>query len=245
MSKLPPPQDFTHHKSELHKRATKHHEVASSISEEQLQKELDSFEPLSWKRHEKELLEVSPQWLYKEAHSTEVDLFMYMSRFDGKNQTFVTGCYENSTLDFKLISYKRRRFRGGKWITRKDTHPNNTPLVRIYTENEPIIIIEGHHDALNAILLGLDFIMIPTATYKDATKLFDEVKNRDVIFIVEEEAAYRGMKVLADDLRHSAKSIRLKSLSAKGKVDLSDYCFSCKSINEVKNGLYSRRFNTL
>ena len=207
-----------------------------------VKREFDSFEQINLKNeeHKSEMLSMFPIYLITDADQADKDLFHAMSRYDRINHTFVTGCFDNKSLDFELISYKRRKFMNNKWSTRKSTHPNNTPLVRIFTDNEPIIVIEGQKDSLTAILLGLDFIMLPYAGYKvsDPSYLQKEVKDRKVVFLVEDEAAYKCMKNVAVQLRDTAKSILLKQLShTDTKGDLSDYVQYFNTIKEVKNGL--------
>ena len=236
MIDLPNPKEFNTHKIQL---AAPIHSTkeTESVSLQDVEEEFKAFEPVTFKRHHKELLELMPEWIYLNAHKTDVELFTSMLRYDTRNRTLVTGVYNNSDLEFKLISYKRRRFLGGKWITRKGTHPNNTPLIRVFTDDRPIYIIEGHHDTLTAILMGLDFIMIPTSGYKDAEPLRGVVTGSDIVFLVEDDKAYKSMLLLAKELSTVAKSIRLKQFSKEGKLDLSDYCFNCKDKEEVLHGL--------
>ncbi len=166
-----------------------------------------------------------------------------MCKYDSKNKTAVVGCFRNSPLKFELISYKRRRFYGKKWITRKGTHPNGTPFIRIYSDDRTVYIVEGHHDMLTAVLLGLDFIMIPTAGFKDATLIKNEVVGRDVVFIVEDRPAFLCMSKLALAIEEVASSVVLKQLVQGQKFDLSDYVMTKNSIVEVHNGLKNRQSN--
>ncbi len=167
-----------------------------------------------------------------------------MSRFDRRSNSFVVGCFENQPFDFVLLSYKWRYKDGIKWKTRAGTSPNSTPLVRIYTDNEPIYIIEGHRDSLTAVLLGLDFIMIPYAGFKlrEPGNLQKEVDGRDVIFLVEDGAAYKCMYEVAEQLKETANRIQLIELSdSDRKMDLSDFAQQYNHIQEVKDVLQTRR----
>jgi len=181
-----------------------------------------------------------PKYLLEECDKADWQLFMSMNRYDRKNNTYVIGCFNNQHLEFKLISYKWRYKDGIKWKTRAGTSPNSTPFIRIYTEHRPIYVIEGHRDAAAAVLLGLDFIMLPYAGYriKDNTFLIKEVAERRLIFLVEDEAAYKCMFSVASILKLTANYIELKCLVPHGgKVDLSDYVRRFNNIKEVINGL--------
>ena len=213
----------------------------------QLEREFNGFEPIRKEDpvHHKILLELFPKYLIESCDDADRQLFEAMSRFDRKNNTFVVGCYDNQSLNFKLISYKWRYKSGIKWKTRAGTSPNGTPFVRIYTDDEPIYVIEGHRDALTAVLLGLDFIMIPFAGFKlnETLILRNEAHNRDLVFLVEDEAAYKCMKAVATHLTKDARSIKLIALSdrAKEKVDLSDYIQQFYNKKEALDGLRNRR----
>jgi hypothetical protein len=154
----------------------------------------------------------------------------------------VAGIFNNDgdDLRFELISYKRRRMGKIKWMTRKGTHPNNMPFVRIYRDDTPIYVVEGHHDMLTAILLGLDFVMLPTAGFRDANIIKNALLDANVVFIVEDERAYHCMFGLALKIEDIARRITLVELSNKQKYDLSDFVMSKNSIEEVIDELKNK-----
>jgi len=210
------------------------------ISSEQLQSEFDRFERLDItnSKHKEELLSVVPYWLYDQAHKADLELFKAITRYDRKNQTLVVGWYKNSLLDFEIVTFKRRRLNGGKWINRKGTRPNQTAFSRIYEDLKSVYIVEGAHDALTAILLGLNFIAIPTTSYKNYKELNEQITPDDeVIFICEDIAGYKAMKELS--LHINARKLSLKSFVTKRdeKMDLSDFAKEKNSIKEVLNAL--------
>ena len=212
--------------------------TANDISLEALKEEFYSFERIDFKNdsHRKELNEMFPDWLILQSSERNLKRFMAMSRYDRKNNTFIGGCFENTPEYCNLVSLKKRRMSIGKWITRKGTHPNSSLFIIIYPDGEPIYLIEGIHDSLTAVLLGINFVMIPYAGYRntDPSHLKREVVARDVIFLVEDAAAYKCMKRLAVLMQDSAKSIKLKHLgNINRKIDLSDYVKKFKSIKEV------------
>lgn len=208
------------------------------ISSEQLQEEFDKFESidLSNPKHYEELLNVVPEYLLKEANEADIKLFMSCTRYDNQNQTLVAGWYKNALFDFEMITYKRRRLHGGKWINRKGTHPNSTVFNRIFDDTKPVYIVEGARDALTSILLGLNFIAIPTTSFKNIEAIQSLIKPDDeVIFICEDLAGYRAMKYLASAIPNSRLVTFVKSKDEK--IDLSDYVNSCKTIEGVHNAI--------
>ena len=213
--------------------------VKITIAPEQIAREFNYFETINIHDpdHYKELLQVTEPWLMEQANPNDWKLFHSMSRYDRQLQIFVTGCY---TSKHQLISFKHRRnWKNDKWTTRKDTHPNDKAYPRIYTEDQPIFIVEGHRDCLNAILLGLDFIMLPTASYRDKDSILkQETTNRDIIFLVEDNQAYKAMRPLAEEIAQTAQSVRLKNyIKDESKTDLSDYIKQFSNKKEVLDAL--------
>lgn len=247
MIDLPNSKGFQNYQAPISQFSNQSKKIEETIPLEQLVAEFDSFEKLTFSNrfHRDELTEICPFWLYKQADSSDLDLFQAMTRFDDGSKTLITGCYETNDIDFNLISYKYRRLGKIKWCTRKSTHPNAFPFIRIFSNKEPIFIVEGHHDALTAILLGLDFIMLPTASFKNQDLFAEELNNREVVFIVEDSQAYYCMLTIAQQLTQHAKKIELIQLQKKQKMDLSDFCFLHRDIEEVQNGLRNYRQNTI
>jgi len=175
---------------------------------EQLEKEFNSFERIDLDdvTHKEVLRTLFSDYLIDSTNEADRQLFLSMSRFDRRHSTFVTGCFDNeSTEEFRLISHKPQMKDGVKWKTRAGTSPNSTPLVRIFTDDGTIYFIEGHRDALTAILLGLDFVMIPYAGYKaaDPSYLQNEVAGREVVFLVEEKAVLAVEEVFLEVKKNS------------------------------------------
>jgi hypothetical protein len=209
---------------------------------EQVEKEFNGFEAIDMSdpEHQEELQVLFPNFLLKTCDDADWQLFQSMGRYDRNNHLFVTGCFENQDMKFKLISYKWRYKDNTKWKTRAGTSPNGNLFIRIFSEDRPVYAVEGHRDGLTAVLLGLDFIMIPYAGFKlrDIVLLKKEVSGRKVVFLVEDKAAYNCMKDVAVHLTDTAKRILLKELSHTGpKIDLSDYVQHFNTIKEVENGL--------
>jgi len=207
-----------------------------SLSSEQLLKEFDRFERLNINNpsHKDEVMNVIPFWLYETAQKEDLELFLYVARYDSYNKILVSGWFDNSLLDFELITYKRRRLNGGKWVNRKDTHPNQTIFHRIYDDTKAVYIVEGARDSLTSILLGLNFIAIPTTTFKNV-ELIKEVTTgyNEIIFICEDLTGYKAMKSLSEFIPNSRMVTFVKDKTQK--IDLSDFVMGCNSIDEVLN----------
>lgn len=185
--------------------------------------------------YKKEALALSPLWLWSEASKDDLNYFKKLTSFDALNKTIIIKIF-NSTGE--LISFKRRRFNGVKWITAKGTKPNKTTIIRILNNEDPIYIIEGHHDALTAILLGINFIMISTSSYR----LFNEnelqvISSRDVVFLPDlqldkEDPSIETMHLLANQIVEISNNVFVGSfvqvVEANNishdlkKIDLSD-----------------------
>jgi len=227
------------------------------ISREQLQNEFNRFEKInpSNPKHKEELLSICPYWLYDTAQKENAELFLRVTRFDSRNNTLVAGWYKtalpsyhfseididsgfNFERDFEIVTYKRRRLNGGKWINRKDSKPNSIAFSRVYSDDKPVYVVEGARDALTSILLGLNFVAIPTTSYKNIEDMRAYIKPYDeVIFICEDMQGYKAMKLLSESIE--AHSIVLKTFVTKQdeKIDLSDFVMSCKCLEEVQNAI--------
>jgi len=214
---------------------------------EQVAREFDDFEAINFANsdHKKALMELFPAYLLEQRNQVDWELFVAMNRYDNKSRTLITGCFDNSSLEeMKIISYKYRYKNGIKWKTRAGTSPNSTPFVRICSDYDNIYIIEGHRDALTAILLGLDLVMIPTASFhlRDSTYLQNEIRNRNVVLLVEDESAYKCMRLIANSLSKNASRILITDLSVdESKLDLSDFVQNFQSIGEAVYELRSQR----
>jgi len=225
---------------EIERQKRREREEEARIIEE-ARREFDAMERVNLHNphHLVELNAVAPFWLYSQATVQDRAMFLDMVRYDRFNATLVTACIDGNARDFRFIGYKwrRRTFSDGrisKWHARKGTHPNRHPFIRIQRNDGPIYIVEGHHDALTAILMGLDFVMIPTAAYQGETESIErETRGRPLRFIVEDEKAYRTMKPLAHALDDGKREITLRQFRRGEKCDLSQFVEGFNSLQEV------------
>jgi hypothetical protein len=250
MGKLEPSIDVSLYRltpEQIASRGSRYSGDVPPISLGQLQKEFDAFEKIDrTNHHHKEaLLELFPKYLLDTCNKIDWELFMSMSRYDKSRNLFVAGCFDNQPLELRLISYKWRRLDGIKWKTRAGTSPNSTFFIRIFTNSEMVYVIEGHRDMLSAILLGLDFVMVPYAGFRlnDPSVLQQEIKNREVVFVVEDESAFKCMSRIAKSIEGYASSITMMSFAKGKRIDLSDYVKIKSSIKEVLDGLKNKQFD--
>jgi len=172
------------------------------------------FMNITYKPYEKELFSIVPKWCYYQATLDSMKRFRNYITYDKRNDTLIIKIHD---YEGKLISYKRRRFRGNKWMTAKGTHPNNQCMFSNVDDTKNVYIVEGHHDFLTAVLLGINVFMIPTVNYKNFTEF--EVKllqSRDVVFIPDwkrdDLSGMEAMLRLAMQIEDMAYSTRLFSL---------------------------------
>ena len=209
----------------------RHQTIVKTMEWYNSQSQLQTF---SNPAYAKEVLAISPLWLFKQASKESIAEFKKLTTYDFKNKTLVIKIHD---YEGKLISYKRRRYLEGKWITAKDTHPNNQCLMSIKSDVNHIYIVEGHHDYLTAVLLGIDVLMIPTVNYKKFTGYeLAALKNREVILIPDHDftnnkgvECMRNLALQVDEVARATKVFNLpkfledENISFTGtKLDLSD-----------------------
>jgi len=211
--------------------------VYDDVSEVQLNKEFDYFEKLTFSNinHKRELLATTTLWLCREANEKDLEFFLSLTRYDSKNNILVMKWCENSILDLLIVTYKRRRFNSGKWVNRSNTHPNNTIFYRIVKNNSKIYILEGARDALNAILLGIDFIAIPSTSFSNYKAIKECIKPKDeLIYLCEDLQGYRAMSKIQEHINGKLVCLAIRK---DEKIDLSDFIVKCKNKNEVLNAI--------
>jgi len=164
--------------------------------------------------YKKEALSISPLWLWKEASENDLIFFKGLTSFDDRVKTLIIKIFNHENI---LISYKRRRFNGRKWVTASKTSPNKTSLKRVVDYSTPIYIVEGHHDALTATLLGINYISIPTVAYKTLNEHeLQLLTNRNVVFLPDlgdKGKSIEGMHILADQILLITKSVYIADLN--------------------------------
>ncbi len=177
-----------------------------------------------------EALAIAPMWVYKSADNASLKLFREFSTFDGSTIVIKIRDYNG-----RLISFKRRRYNGSKWVTAARTHPNKQCLLNI-RDDSPIYVIEGMHDFLTAVLLGVNVLAIPTVNYKKFTDHeISLLKGKDVYFLpdlkIGDLNGVKAMQRLKEQVQMTAKNTKMVNLrkflkendiEADEKVDLSE-----------------------
>jgi len=205
----------------------------------QIFKEFNSFIPFEdikgfngWKLNAKQELQSTVEfYLLQQASKEDLAELHEVIRYDKKNDTLVMLWANGAT-------YKRRGYKEGKWVNRAGTHPNNSLFIRIKENAQRIYIVEGAHDCLTAIAMGLSFIGIPTTSYKNKEALWAGIGDREAIFICEDLVGYQAMKHLSE----GKSNARLLTFTTDPgmKVDLSDYAATKEGLKEALNGLEYR-----
>lgn len=154
---------------------------------------------------------IAPMWLWTQ--SPNRDMVKEIVLWDDRNKTTVV-----LILDYcgQPISYKRRRFQGSKWVTAAGTHPNKQCYI-FDGEGSEVYIVEGHHDMITFLLLGVSFLMVPTQHYK-------EFRDRELAFLSGKNVCFlpdmkkgevaKNIQPLAEQLKDHgrAKSIKIQNL---------------------------------
>ena len=205
------------------------------IDSQTLKAEFNRFEKIDFENtiHKEELLKVVPLWLLQTANEADLAFFKSLTRYDSKYNTLVVAWYENTGEEFIFIGYKWRRKAQGKWVNRAGTHPNNVAFSRTINLHK-IFVIEGAHDTLTAVLLGISFIALPTTAYSNQKQFNSLLRDDDeVTYIVEDAQGFECMNRL--NATGKGKMVALNTEDAK--MDLSDFVFTQNSIEGVLNGL--------
>ena len=219
--------------------------LGDDIPRVDLWREFDSFERIDRQKpeHLEALEELFPRYLFHECMDEDWQEFRRAARYDPKHGCLVAGCYDSLATNAPLVSYKHRKIGTVKWKVRAGTHPNHVLYLRILSPDRPIYGVEGHHDMLSALLLGIDFIMLPTAGYRlrEAEKLKQMIEERQLVFLVEDKPAFTCMGNLAHELEDAVSSIVLRTFNdGSSKMDLSDFLFSQPGIKEALHALEDR-----
>lgn len=205
------------------------------IDSQALKAEFNRFERIDFNNpiHMKELLQVVPAWLLQTANPADVAFFKSITRYDAHLKTLVVAWYENTGTAFIMRSYKWRRKGSGKWVNRVGTHPNSVAFSRIIDIHK-IFVIEGAHDALTAVLLGISFVAIPSTSYSNFEQFKHVVHPRaEITYIVEDAQGFDCM----DRLNAVVEGRMLCLTDEDTKMDLSDFVFTKNSIEEVLDGM--------
>ena len=170
-----------------------------------------------------------------QANKIDIEYFLDITAyevFSNGKQTIIIKIFNHAG---QLVSFKYRVHKGVKWSVFYGTKPNKITVKRLVDSNAPVFIVEGHRDALTAILMGINFIAVPTVTYTE----FDDIeltflKDKELVFIpdIDGSKSVEGMTKLLNQCDGIAKSLSIIDLrniyksenipTTKDKFDLSE-----------------------
>lgn len=199
---------------------------------------LSSFEELTLRSqgHREEALAIAPAWLFKEAESSSIELLKDWTRYDQKNNTLVV-IIKNK--EGEVVGMKRRRYHIHgelkKWVAIKGSEVNHCQS-RVRTASGLVFIVEGIKDGLNALLLGWDFIALPSAGCQKFTQQeLNLLMNRNVVLIADvDQPGISCMQALAKqidgyvesyfilDLRQFLSFVEASGFDPTKKIDFAD-----------------------
>ena len=194
-----------------------------------LDKQFKENNILKNEKYREECFSIIPKRMWVHVEKKDLADFQRLTTYDSLNETLVIKIH-NYAGD--LISYKRRRAFGGKWITAKGTHPNKTPLVRFNKSyGDVLICCEGHHDYLSAVLCGFNVMSVPTVSYSSFTEsdMASIFQNR-VIFMPDlgdQGKSIKSQKALRDQIKGACPAVSM--------INLKKFIFMTKGISSKKD----------
>lgn len=199
-----------------------------------------TFEPLTFKNpaHRRELLAVAPRWLYSTAGTDDLREFLDAARFDPLTGTLAVRI--DSDLGEPLgVKRRRARIRNEtvKWAACKGCRIGHQSYVRLHDYARRVFILEGWHDTLNGILLGLDFIGLQSASKRQWSSFeLAILAGSEVVFIPDrDEAGVTCARRLARDLiaRGHPAHVRIVDIGAD---DFSEWIEGFDSFERFRRG---------
>ena len=229
----------------------------------------DRYKPLSSLSEEKakEIVnKLIPVEYFMTANKEDKKAFYNAVRYDPKQDEPVVATF---TPAGEILTIRHRRYKVKdtiiKWKSLKNTQANKYTQIRI-KNNDPVFIIEGTHDYVTALLLGINFIALPSKNYKHFKDeelallkgRYDFVILPDLDFKNENDDRYKKFK---EDLTNSLKALipqlepytkrtitiwnlkeRFYHFKDIDKVkDLSDLC----EVSDLYDSIYLRVFHLL
>jgi hypothetical protein len=141
-----------------------------TLSYRQIQEIWNKYTSLS-KISKKKAIEVIEKLIpldyVKTANMEDKKAFYRAVKYDPKQDEPVVATF---TPAGEILTIRHRRYkvydRVIKWKSLKNTEANKYCQIRITNDNDPVFIIEGTHDYITALLLGINFIALPSKHYK-------------------------------------------------------------------------------
>jgi len=188
----------------------------------------------------KELLSIAPKFAYDEADKVDSDYFFDIVRLEKQTKSaFVL--LRDTNGDARSLRYRRYmktdketgEEREAKWYVQPSTQ-SNFAYQRIKNDTDIVLIVEGTHDYLSAILCGYNVIALPSSTFKVDPEL---MKNKICVFIDDDDGK-DFMRPLFESATCSKIWFDHSEFKKKNKIkkakDFSDYLECFKSLSEFK-----------
>ncbi|SMC10055.1 hypothetical protein [Nitratiruptor tergarcus] len=185
ISHLPPPIDLTcRNRAGTNDRPPQRN--YTSRENETPQKELQRYwnsllklRELDSQKLEEVINQVMPYDLAAVCRDEDKKELMQVVRFDPYHDSIAVKWMDEEGKSIRTIKHRKKRGFSGKWIAYKGTRANANAQIRIKDPLEPVFILEGFHDYLTALLVGINFIVIPFKGYRQLTpKEMDHLKQK-------------------------------------------------------------------
>ena len=225
-----------------------------------------SLSSLSEEKAKEVINKLIPVEYFITAKKEDKKAFYNAVRYDPRQDEPVVATF---TPAGEILTIRHRRYKTYdtilKWKSLGKTEANKYAQIRI-KNNAPVFIIEGTHDYVTALLLGINFIALPSKNYKTFKDeelallkgRYDFIVIPDLDFENEEDEKYKkfkeelasSLKILIPQLKpYTKRTITIWNLKErfshfKGieKVkDLSDLC----EVSDLYDSIYLKMFHLL
>ena len=253
MSNLPPPIPVGAVKSNSSYKEQEQKEII-----EQMKKYWNSLIPLHQVEREtlqKALEPILPIKKLQTATKEAKKAFMEVVRYDPYHESIAVKLLDDTRTNILTIKHRTKKGFDGKWIAYKGSKANANAQIQIVDNLEPIFILEGTHDYLTAILLGINFIALPYKHYMQFTpneletlkKLKHPKHNFDFVFVPDMDNGniptrtianlYLQLESLGDEIMSWNIHEKFEWTRENPKADFSDILIlsPAKTMNELKN----------
>jgi len=164
--------DYKHISAPAFKKAPIKDNQDIKLSSDEISKIWDKYIPLT-KRHlsaekiETIINKLIPVEYFKTANLEDKKAFLKLVKYDPAQDEPVVATF---TPAGEILTIRHRRYKVYdniiKWKSLKNTSANKYTQIRITNPADPIFIIEGTYDYTTALLLGINFIALPSKAYK-------------------------------------------------------------------------------
>jgi hypothetical protein len=191
----------------------------------------------------KELLSIAPKYVFQEAKEEDATDFFNIVAFDPYHNTACVLLKDKDGVP-RTIRYRRFKKKDGdsasvvKWGAHKRTQ-SSFPYVRIRDDDEVVLIVEGTHDYLTAILAGYNVIALPSSNFK----LDDELLKGKLCLFMDDDDGKGFMRPLFENSNSNKiwfDHAKFKRDNGIGEAkDFSDYLDRFESLKEFHNAINS------